>query len=37
VTGVFTTGLQRLHTGILPTYVTWCLLGAMVLFFLLLG
>ncbi len=36
VTGVLTKGLQRLHNGILPTYLAWCLLGAAVLCLLLL-
>lgn len=27
--------LRRLHNGILPTYLTWCLIGAIVLFFVL--
>ncbi len=31
----FTRGLQRLHNGILPTYLAWCLVGAAILFFVL--
>jgi hypothetical protein len=32
---VFTVMLQRLHNGILPTYLTWCLIGMLILFILL--
>ena len=31
----FTAVLRRLHNGVLPTYLAWCLLGAIVLFILL--
>ena len=29
--------LQNLHNGILPTYLVWCLLGLVILFFLCVG
>ncbi|MDP3790786.1 MAG: proton-conducting transporter membrane subunit [Candidatus Omnitrophota bacterium] len=32
---VFTNFLQRLHNGILPTYLVWCLLGLAVIFIIL--
>lgn len=32
---VFTTLLQKLHNGILPTYLVWCLLGMAVIFVVL--
>ena len=28
--------LQRLHNGVLPTYLVWCLLGIIGLFFIFL-
>jgi hypothetical protein len=28
--------LQRLHNGVLPTYLSWCLLGACALFYVLM-
>jgi len=31
----FTRLLQHLHNGILPTYLVWCLLGMIVLFFII--
>jgi formate hydrogenlyase subunit 3/multisubunit Na+/H+ antiporter MnhD subunit len=31
----FTRALQRLHNGVLPTYLAWCLVGAIALFFIL--
>ena len=31
----FTKILQRLHNGVLPTYLAWCLAGAVILFFIL--
>jgi len=37
VTFFFSGIFQYLHNGILPTYLTWCLLGALMLFFLLKG
>lgn len=36
VTFRLTKGLQYLHNGVLPTYLTWCLIGMLVLFILLL-
>ncbi|NQT06085.1 MAG: hypothetical protein HQ575_00935, partial [Candidatus Omnitrophica bacterium] len=35
VTFFFTGLLKKLHNGVLPTYLAWCLMGAMVLFFIL--
>lgn len=35
VTYFFTGALQRLHNGILPTYLVWCLLGMAVIFLVL--
>lgn len=35
VIGVFTRIFQRLHNGILPTYLVWCLLGMVVMFIIL--
>ncbi len=32
----FTRRLQHLHSGILPTYLVWCLVGMLVLFFVLM-
>ncbi len=32
-----TAGLQRLHNGILPTYLAWCLLGMVILLLILIG
>ncbi len=32
---VFTRRFQALHNGILPSYLAWCLVGAIVLFFVL--
>ncbi|MBL7198184.1 MAG: hypothetical protein ISS47_08790 [Candidatus Omnitrophica bacterium] len=32
---IFTTQLRRLHNGILPNYLIWCLLGMAILFFVL--
>jgi NADH:ubiquinone oxidoreductase subunit 5 (subunit L)/multisubunit Na+/H+ antiporter MnhA subunit len=38
VVNFFTVPLRRLHNGVLPTYLVWCLLGMMAMFlFLLLG
>jgi len=36
---VFTGRLSRLHNGILPTYLVWCLIGMTVIFlgFLIVG
>jgi len=31
----FTNILRKLHNGVLPTYLAWCLMGAVVLFFVL--
>ncbi len=31
----FTRIFQRLHNGVLPTYLAWCLLGAVILFLML--
>ena len=31
----FTRFLQRMHNGVLPTYLAWCLMGAIILFFIL--
>ncbi len=36
IVSFFTAILKRLHNGILPTYLAWCLLGMAVLFYLLL-
>lgn len=33
----FTGVLQRLHNGILPTYLAWCLLGMVILLLILIG
>lgn len=33
----FTGILQRLHNGILPTYLAWCLLGMVILLLILIG
>lgn len=33
----FTGLLQRLHNGILPTYLAWCLLGMIILLLILMG
>ena len=33
----FTGILQRLHNGILPTYLAWCLLGMIILLFILIA
>ncbi|MBA7697757.1 hypothetical protein ES703_106427 [subsurface metagenome] len=32
----FARRLQRLHSGILPTYLVWCLVGMLALFFVLM-
>ena len=31
----FTNILRKLHNGVLPTYLAWCLMGATILFFVL--
>jgi NADH:ubiquinone oxidoreductase subunit 5 (subunit L)/multisubunit Na+/H+ antiporter MnhA subunit len=31
----FSAGLQKLHNGILPTYMVWCLLGMIGIFFVI--
>jgi formate hydrogenlyase subunit 3/multisubunit Na+/H+ antiporter MnhD subunit len=31
----FTRAFQKLHNGVLPTYLAWCLVGAVALFFIL--
>ncbi len=36
LTSGFTGVLQYLHNGVLPTYLTWCLIGMLILFILLL-
>ena len=36
VTFFFSRMLQRLHNGVLPTYLVWCLIGLMVLFFVIM-
>ena len=33
---VITRALQELHNGVLPTYLSWCLLGACALFYVLM-
>jgi formate hydrogenlyase subunit 3/multisubunit Na+/H+ antiporter MnhD subunit len=35
IVSFFTSALQYLHNGILPTYLVWCLLGMMVIFLVL--
>lgn len=35
-TFILTKGLQKIHTGILTNYLNWCLLGMLILFFVLL-
>ena len=32
----FTRKLQHLHSGILPTYLVWCLVGMLILFFVMM-
>lgn len=36
VTFAFNKVLRYIHNGVLPTYLAWCLLGMLVLFYLLL-
>jgi len=36
ITLVFTRILRYLHNGVLPTYLVWCLLGMLILFYVLL-
>ena len=36
ITFGFSEILQYLHNGVLPTYLTWCLIGMLVLFIILL-
>ena len=36
ITAGFTSVLRYIHNGILPTYLSWCLLGMVVLFYILL-
>jgi formate hydrogenlyase subunit 3/multisubunit Na+/H+ antiporter MnhD subunit len=36
ITSGFTRALQYLHNGILPTYLTWCLIGMLILFIVLM-
>ncbi len=32
---LFTKGLKKVHTGILTNYLTWCLVGVLILFLVL--
>lgn len=36
ITFGFNSILRRIHNGVLPTYLAWCLLGMMILFYILL-
>lgn len=35
ITFFFSGVLKRMHNGVLPTYLAWCLLGAVILFFVM--